>query len=125
MGTTISWRSGAATDAGLLRSVNEDRYYLDDENGIFLVVDGLGGHAAGEKAAETAVEVIRGELERRTGSAARGIDVMVAPRGSVWRSLDVFAPDARDGTAACRRTGGGFRAAAVGAVRCRRLPPGE
>ncbi len=33
-----------------------------DDLGIFLVVDGLGGHAAGEKAAETAVEAIRGEM---------------------------------------------------------------
>ena len=42
------WRSGAATDTGLLRAHNEDRYWMDDERGIFLVVDGVGGHAAGE-----------------------------------------------------------------------------
>ena len=45
------WKSGAATDTGLLRQCNEDRYWVDDELGVFLVVDGVGGHAAGELAA--------------------------------------------------------------------------
>jgi PPM family protein phosphatase len=50
---------GAASDTGLVRERNEDRYWVDPERGVFLVVDGLGGQAAGEVAAETAVEVIR------------------------------------------------------------------
>jgi serine/threonine protein phosphatase PrpC len=62
MAAAVQWRSGVATDTGLVRASNEDRYWLDDENGVFLVVDGVGGHAAGETAAETAVEVIREEL---------------------------------------------------------------
>lgn len=51
--------AGAATDTGLLREHNEDRYWMDTDRGIFLVVDGVGGHAAGELAAQTAVETIR------------------------------------------------------------------
>jgi serine/threonine protein phosphatase PrpC len=62
MALAVQWRCGVATDTGLVRASNEDRYWMDDENGIFLVVDGVGGHAAGETAAETAVEVIREEL---------------------------------------------------------------
>jgi serine/threonine protein phosphatase PrpC len=53
------FRSAAATDTGLLREHNEDRYWIDRERGVFLVVDGVGGHAAGEIAAQTAVESIR------------------------------------------------------------------
>jgi serine/threonine protein phosphatase PrpC len=64
MAAAVQWRSGVATDTGLARASNEDRYWIDDESGIFLVVDGVGGHAAGEIAAETAVEVIREELRR-------------------------------------------------------------
>ena len=56
------WTAGVASDRGLVRDRNEDRYWLDTERGAFLVVDGLGGHAAGELAAETAVETIRGSL---------------------------------------------------------------
>src|SRR5579871_4996997 len=63
------WRSGVASDTGLLRARNEDRYWIDDEHGVFLVVDGLGGHAAGETAAETAVETIREELRGADGAA--------------------------------------------------------
>ena len=51
--------SGAASDTGLLRERNEDRFYADPQRGVFLVVDGVGGHAAGELAAQTAVDVIR------------------------------------------------------------------
>jgi serine/threonine protein phosphatase PrpC len=53
------FQSAAATDTGLLREHNEDRYFIDAGRGVFLVVDGVGGHAAGELAAQTAVETIR------------------------------------------------------------------
>ena len=53
---------GAATDTGLHRASNEDRYWIDAERGIFLVVDGVGGHAGGQTAAHTAVEEIRQRL---------------------------------------------------------------
>ncbi len=53
------FRCAAATDTGMLRDQNEDRYWVDAERGVFLVVDGVGGHAAGELAAQTAVETIR------------------------------------------------------------------
>ena len=52
-----------ATDPGLMRTNNEDRVYVDESLGLFLVVDGVGGHPAGEKAADAAVEVIPRELQ--------------------------------------------------------------
>ncbi len=70
MGVTVGWRSGAASDPGLQRSNNEDRVYADDAAGIFLVVDGMGGRAAGELAAQTAVEIIPRELQNSTGDIA-------------------------------------------------------
>jgi serine/threonine protein phosphatase PrpC len=54
-----AWDWGAASDTGLVRERNEDRYWADPARGVFLVVDGVGGHAAGELAAQTAVDVIR------------------------------------------------------------------
>jgi len=62
MNTAAVWHSGIASDLGLRRTVNEDRVLADDARGIFLVVDGLGGHAAGETAAETAVKTIEEQL---------------------------------------------------------------
>jgi len=73
MSVTTKWRSGAASDCGRVRAENQDRSYVDDNLGIFLVVDGLGGHAAGEMAAETAVDVIRAELIGTDDDIARRI----------------------------------------------------
>jgi PPM family protein phosphatase len=67
---TTTLQAGAATDTGLLRSHNEDRYWMDPDAGIFLVVDGMGGQAAGELAAETALRAIRECLAERTGDSA-------------------------------------------------------
>jgi serine/threonine protein phosphatase PrpC len=69
MAVAVTWNSGVASDTGLVRTTNEDRYWIDDERGVFLVVDGVGGHAAGETAAETAVETIRDELRETRGPA--------------------------------------------------------
>ena len=55
---------------GLRRENNEDRFHYDPARGVFLVVDGVGGHAAGERAADVAVRMIRARLERETGSPA-------------------------------------------------------
>jgi serine/threonine protein phosphatase PrpC len=57
--TELSLNCGAATDIGLVRGRNEDRYWMDPPRGAFLVVDGVGGQAAGERAAEVAVAAIR------------------------------------------------------------------
>ena len=46
---------------------------MDQERGIFLVVDGIGGHAAGEHAAAIAVERVRARLERQTGTAEQRV----------------------------------------------------
>lgn len=61
-------RYAAASDPGKRRKNNEDRYYVDHDRGIYAVIDGVGGHAAGETAAGVAVDVIRERLERQTGT---------------------------------------------------------
>jgi serine/threonine protein phosphatase PrpC len=62
--------SGAATDTGRLRDHNEDRHWIDPARGIYLVVDGVGGQVAGEIAAETAVEAIRGSFAGAEGDSS-------------------------------------------------------
>jgi PPM family protein phosphatase len=66
-------RSGAvrfagATHPGLVRERNEDRLHIDAARGLLVVVDGMGGQAAGEVAAETALTRLLDRLERRSGS---------------------------------------------------------
>ena len=46
------------TDVGRKRRVNQDHFMIDDETGVFVVADGMGGHAGGEYASRCAVETI-------------------------------------------------------------------
>ena len=55
-------RSYARTDVGRKRKHNEDSFLNDDALGLFIVVDGMGGHAAGEVASSQAVKSIRESL---------------------------------------------------------------
>jgi PPM family protein phosphatase len=66
-------KHAGASDPGRVRSNNEDALYADPDRGIFLVVDGIGGHNAGEQAAAIAVERVRARLERQTGTAEQRI----------------------------------------------------
>lgn len=44
------------SDPGKKRTNNEDRFFVDKDQGIFLLADGMGGHQAGEVASNLAVE---------------------------------------------------------------------
>jgi protein phosphatase len=52
----------AGTDKGVVRSGNEDFHLMQLDRGIFIVADGMGGHAAGEVASEMAVRIIADEM---------------------------------------------------------------
>jgi len=68
--------SAGRTDVGIIRSGNEDSFLMVPDRGIFLVADGMGGHAAGEVASEMAVQLIAHEL-----GSLRGLgDEQVAER---------------------------------------------
>ncbi|MBF0342375.1 MAG: hypothetical protein HQL95_15630, partial [Magnetococcales bacterium] len=52
----------AASDVGRVRNLNEDAYLVDDQIGLLMVADGMGGHDAGEVASHLVVDSIRGTL---------------------------------------------------------------
>jgi protein phosphatase len=52
---SITWRFSADTNVGLVRKQNEDSFGADKPPGLFIVADGMGGHAAGEIASQLAV----------------------------------------------------------------------
>lgn len=51
------------TDIGRKRQKNEDSYFVNKPLNLFVVADGMGGHAAGEKASKCAVEAINQFME--------------------------------------------------------------
>lgn len=64
------FRAAAATDVGLRRKENEDRYGLAPEVGLYLVADGMGGHTAGQVASELAAEAALRAIQTLDGAAA-------------------------------------------------------
>jgi len=70
----------ARTDVGMIRSGNEDNFAVDANGarGIFIVADGMGGHAAGEVASEMAVQIIQRELSQVVDLLSEEVTKLVA-----------------------------------------------
>ncbi len=56
--------SAGLTDVGKKRKGNEDTLLVNDELGLYIVADGMGGHQAGEVASKLVVESIRDYMKR-------------------------------------------------------------
>lgn len=52
------------TDTGVVRTANQDSYYIDPSARFFLVADGMGGHAGGQEASSIAAQFVTNYLEK-------------------------------------------------------------
>jgi serine/threonine protein phosphatase PrpC len=86
-------RAAGGTNPGLQREVNEDRYHFDPARGLFMVIDGVGGQAAGGKAADTAVSMLRARLERETGPVASRLREAIAIANNEIHRLAGLRPE--------------------------------
>ncbi len=125
----MSARSRAAADThpGLQRDQNEDRFFFDDRRGIYCVIDGVGGHAAGERAAAIAADTISGALRDRSPSGAVLRDAFVRANDAIY---DAASRDAALRGMACVSTlavtnGNRLRFAHVGDTRLYKIHDGR
>lgn len=81
--------SGAWTDTGRRRTVNEDAFLA--EMPVFVVADGMGGHEAGDRASSAVVEVFRSLLGRgdlTIDDVSRAVDAAHSAVSSIAASTD-------------------------------------
>ncbi len=60
MSRTLVLEAAARTDIGRVRETNQDALLVRNDLGLFVVADGMGGHAAGDLAASIAVTTLEG-----------------------------------------------------------------
>jgi serine/threonine protein phosphatase PrpC len=91
--TITAVRAAGDTHPGLQREVNEDRFHVDITRGLFIVVDGVGGQAAGGKAADLAMRMLRARLERETGTVTDRVREAITVANNEIRHVAALRPE--------------------------------
>lgn len=58
IGNSLTWRGAGLTDVGKVRSTNQDTFAIDNQLGLWVVADGMGGHAGGGIASQLATDSV-------------------------------------------------------------------
>ena len=69
-------RIAGLSDIGLVRPKNEDAYWFDKDRALFILADGLGGHRAGEVAANLAVQIVAQRLSVAVDRKLKNFDLI-------------------------------------------------
>ncbi len=74
MSDRASFSLVSASDTGCVRTCNEDMVHVEPDLGLLLVADGMGGHNAGDVAAEMACSAIAEHIHECLSLSGEGVD---------------------------------------------------
>lgn len=76
-------RAGARSETGSYRENNEDRYCVEDDGGLYIVADGMGGQLGGEQASQMAVDLLTEKLKELAEDGRDQKQLVAAIRSAV------------------------------------------
>jgi protein phosphatase len=71
----MKWTYAGKSDVGKVRQGNEDSFFANEDLGVFIVADGMGGHVAGEVASQIVAETVGPGVSEAVEKGLRGAEL--------------------------------------------------
>ena len=90
------WQGKGLTDIGLVRQINQDAFGLFHPLNLWVIADGMGGHAGGEIASRITVETVGDYMQKHLQEHSTEKDVHVDYRAMLKKALQLSNQAIRD-----------------------------